>query len=430
MQACVTFPANGRAWVRWALDPVHGLIDGLTWSWREGVVTQVEPSSAPPRDLDSRMQFNDHILTPGLLNAHCHLDYSYLAGVLPAGVGFVPWLRAMIGARREAPPGPNHPGTQAVPAAIDALIDGGCTEVWDIDSFGWGRSQLRRHALASIHFLEWMAINPATWQADWQSWLDQHLDLVKAHPDLISRLGCSPHASYTVCHEAQTACARWLEQHDVPLAIHLAESVEEQQLLTQGTGGLADLFREVSSTPERSDALQGKGAFERSEQAGLLRPGTLAIHGNQPEPEDFSRLAESGAAVVFCPASHAFFGYPDFPLDKYDTAQVPIILGSDSLASSRSLSMRHAVELFAQRASTWSPGKILASATGANLKGKVWWSGRGTLAPSSHARWALWKPKSLPCTSTLDSVWQAWLEPNTRLAASSATVNYTSVAES
>jgi len=247
--------AHGRLWARWGLDPVTGAMDGAWAEWRAGHWTRVEPARRPPSDIDPERCFSDGLLTPGLLNAHVHLDYSYLLGRLPGGAGIVPWLRAMIAARRAFVPAADAQSADAAcRAALRGALAAGATTFWDIDSLGWGRAALMDSGVPSISFKEWIAPSRRRWQEAWEAFQATQANPGVApsspsHPPVGPTPGLSPHAPWTVCPEGLRALADLAAQRRLPLAIHLAESSEERELLVEGRGALRDLLAELGDDP-------------------------------------------------------------------------------------------------------------------------------------------------------------------------------------
>jgi cytosine/adenosine deaminase-related metal-dependent hydrolase len=413
------------------MDPKLGVLDGVVIEWREGRFTRVEQAARPPADYPAEICFPDHLLTPGLLNAHAHLDYSFLKGVLPRGRGFAVWLRAMIEARRSlqtAQGGMNEESiSQACRRAIGEMIEDGVTEVWDISSPGWAEGELKASGMRAISFREWLAPNRSRWEAQWASWRE---DFESRWPDPEAwddgnvRPGVSAHAPYTLCPAALEASARWARQRGLPMAIHLAESPEENELLMAGRGALRDLLLEVSAVDPGLELGIGRSAIQRAVEAGVVGLETLAVHCNLPSPGEARVLAESGATVVFCPRSHAFFGYPPYPLEIYREAGVRLTLGTDSLASNDGLSIRDEARALTALAQNWRPLEILACATGALIEKRSALGGRGRLAQEAAAQWALWRLEEVPGKATPERMVELWLSIITRLEASSANLEY------
>ena len=409
-------PSHGSLWARWALDPALGVLDGVTLEWRGGRIHRLEAVSRPPADLPPGAIFDRHLLTPGLLNAHTHLDYAYMKGMLPRGEGFVPWLRGMIAERRAFADPPR--AIEACRRAVADCVAGGVTELWDISSFGWALPALARSSLAGLCFQEWIAMEPARWQDPWAAW---PADFARrcAEAGLSAERwgwGLSPHTVYTVCPPALAAAARWAREEGLPCAIHLAESSEERDLLVEGRGALFDLFSAMMPLDPHAALGVGLSSIARVRAAGALGPRTLAIHCNLPEPGEARALAESGAVVVFCPRSHAYFGYPPYPLEAYRQAGVRLALGTDSLASNDSLSIRAEMRRLGELAPMWSPLELLACASGAALGQAAPFGGRGLLQPGRPARWALWTLAQSFDQAPAERLLEALLSERTTLA--------------
>lgn len=418
---------NGCLWARFGLDPKGGLIQGVRVEWREGLFSRVEPCPTPPREFPPDAIFKEHLVTPGLLNAHTHLEYSFLQDQLPTGEGFVPWLRAMIAARRALTPEQEPALRKAARQAINGLIGDGVTEVWDVSTYGWAADEIADSRLKAIVFEEWMAPRREDWESRWKKWsADFEARQARRPAGFTEQVkgGVAPHTPFTVCPPALEAVARWGRRRALPLAIHLAESPEERALLMEGDGGMSALLSEALQANPAEILGTGASAIGRAKAAGLLAPGTLAIHCNLPEPGEAKELAESGAGVVFCPGSHEFFGYPPYPLAEYREAGVRLLLGTDSLASNGRLSIRDEARRLAELAGEWNPLDILACATGSRLEGvpALVGRGRGRLLRGLPAQWALWQLGSLPATPSPESLLEAWLDEATQLETSSAII--------
>ncbi len=407
----------GALWARYGLD-AEGWRDGVLLRWRDGIVVACSPAPRPPADVDPAWRFESHLLTPGLLNAHCHLDYSLLRGRLSGAAGFAAWLRQILAARRGLDDSAAEPARAAAAAALDELIHDGVTEIWDVASFGWAIPLLRARNVPAIIFREWIAPDPAR-AAAFDAWANATF----TESDPAPTDGISPHAPYSVCAEGLRRADAWARRHARPVAIHLAESPEERELLLAGTGALWKLLSEIAGRDVAHTLGRGNSPIARAEEAGLIRPDTLAIHANLPEPGEPERLARAGCRVVFCPRSHAFFGYPRYPLKTWRAAGVGLALGTDSLASNDRLSIRAEARSLVAAHGWLRPADALACATGAWLGAAPPFGGRGRFTPGAPAHWALWKiappPASLPADRCADDLASQWLHGSAPLAASS-----------
>jgi cytosine/adenosine deaminase-related metal-dependent hydrolase len=148
--------------------------------------------------------------------------------------------------------------------------------------------------------------------------------LITLHP--------SPHSVHALYPEVLKKL--FSQDHDL-FSIHLGESEAEQKYFAEGKGPLADLIQERGS-PIAPSAPSALLALERE---GFLDERVLAVHGNYFTEEELKLCAKRGVAIVHCSLSHQYFGHRSFPLEQAKKYGVSLALGTDSLASARSLSM-------------------------------------------------------------------------------------------
>ena len=139
-------------------------------------------------------------------------------------------------------------------------------------------------------------------------------------------------------------------EHEMPLAMHLAESREEIEFLRDGRGPFRELLEsrggwDPTARPRGARPLDELRVLSRAHRA-------LVVHGNYLDDEeiDFLGRQRRQMAVVYCPRTHAWFGHARYPLEKLLAAGAIVALGTDSRASSPDLSllaeMRHVAREF------------------------------------------------------------------------------------
>jgi cytosine/adenosine deaminase-related metal-dependent hydrolase len=300
-----------------------------------GVITAIEPARRSSWNED----LGDVALLPGCVNAHTHLEFSTLDAPLGyAGISFPHWIREVIQWRRTV---------QSTSSTLDAKT-----------AIRQGISESRRHGVTAVgdiatdpavaRFLNEMSVPGVTFFELLGLAGDQTERLLNAAAHFVSGLGehktsqlraISPHSPYTINLDCLSRLVALSADAGVPLAMHLAESQEELDLLAHQSGALVEL-------------LEGLGAwhpqlFRRGlSPADYLRVLSQAhraavIHGNyfdSPEIEFLARHRHH-MSVVYCPRTHAFFGHPPYPLRKLTAAGVVVALGTDSRASNPDLSI-------------------------------------------------------------------------------------------
>ena len=350
----------------------------VVWLGRPG--DPGEPQ-APVRDL------GPGVLLPGLVNAHCHLELSHLAGTLPAsGAGFVPWVEGVVASRDR------HTDAEvaaAVDAAIAGLEAGGTVAIGDVSNTLGHLDRLRASSLSAVVFLELLAWDPEKASAT-LAWAEGLLRARAAtlRPGLELRLGA--HAPHSVSPEL----LQLLAERGGPGALHLAESPEEAQFLAAGDGPwLAFLasrgLGHVAFSPAR------KSPVRYADSLGLLHPRLVAAHAVQVDAADRRVLAERGVHVVLCPRSNASLGVGKADVPALLAAGVRLALGSDSLASAPSLDVLDDATLLHRQFPALEPGAILRMATrgGAEALG---FSELGAIAPGRRSALAYAPAASAP----------------------------------
>ena len=267
------------------------------------------------------VDLGDAVVTPGLVNAHAHLELSGLAGQLPRGPDFRAWvtrlmeLRARRSARR----------LQAdARAGADAALATGTTCLADVDSVGASERGLVGHALRCVLFREVLdAQDPTRTAAALRR-------VARSLPRRARRLeGLAPHAPFTVSPALFEGLGAVARRRGLPVSMHWSETEQEVHWLESGEGPYTAW---LGPSPRRS-------GLDLLEAAGLLRAPLALVHANFPRPGELARVARAGAVIVHCPRSHAWFERPAFPLARALRAGVPVALGTDSLASNDDLDL-------------------------------------------------------------------------------------------
>ena len=121
-------------------------------------------------------------------------------------------------------------------------------------------------------------------------------------------------------------------------APHFCETEDEESFTCHGTGPLADYLKHLGIWDESIPA-PGVRPIDLFDRAGLLHERTLLAHANYVTDEDITRIARSGASVVYCPRTHAAFRHAPHRFRQMRDAGINVAVGTDSLASNSDLSI-------------------------------------------------------------------------------------------
>jgi aminodeoxyfutalosine deaminase len=339
---------------RYVLPICGPAIAGGVVVFRGGEIVSVgsETHGAPVEDL------GDVVLLPGFVNAHTHLEFSDLAAPLgTAGTILPDWIREVIGHRRGGTAG----GEVALAAGLAESLAAGSTTLGEIATIDW-RLAAGIPAVRPTTMMFHEAIGPTLPRAQAASAAaEEFLKAATQVPDVLPAL--SPHAPYTVHPRLLESLVELSRRYRVPLAMHLAESREELELLNLGSGPFREMLEAVDAWDPAEDArlscvLDYLTELARSERA-------LVIHGNYLDDEEIAFLGEhaQNMAVVYCARTHQFFDHEPYPLTELLAAGVTMALGTDSRASNPDLSLLEEARCLARHHPGVNPARILEIAT-------------------------------------------------------------------
>ena len=308
------------------------------------------------------LDLGDVIVLPGLVNAHCHLDYTDMAGELPPPKTFTDWIAAITAAKADWS---YSDYARSWLHGAHQLLKNGTTTVGDIEAMPdllpevWESTPLR-----VISFLEMTGIKSRRAPKDILREAIVKIESLK-HPH--HRAALSPHAPYSTRAELLRLTARISRQRKIPTSIHVAESLQESEMFLHARGRMHDWL--ARNERDNSDCGLGSPVAHLARNQ-LLGENVLAIHVNYLARGDATLLAKNKTHVVHCPRSHDYFKHQPFERERLVKAGVNVCLGTDSLATTRKtgknkpeLDMFTEMRTLADDDKSLSPEEILQMAT-------------------------------------------------------------------
>jgi len=285
-------------------------------------------------------------LVPGLVNAHTHLELSWLAGAVPGGAGVIAWTRRLMEKMTASRADEDARFAAAVEAARAARALG-TAALGDVGNGILGWRAMAHAGLLGLFFHELVGsrerrTGDALGDAAAERARVPAPELAGDPPSIPAVP--APHAPYSVGPELIRRIFATAAAAGLPTTIHLAEDPDEVALLASGSGGWPDVLRVMGVDPgERTPGLgpcaylAGLGALAARD--GSAAPPPLLVHMVCAGPDDRRRAREAGATVVLCPRSNLHIGgrLPDVAALIDDG--VALALGTDSLASVPDLSL-------------------------------------------------------------------------------------------
>jgi 5-methylthioadenosine/S-adenosylhomocysteine deaminase len=309
----------------------------------DGRIAAVGPAaSVPTPEAAESLDFPEAVLLPGLVNTHTHLELTGLEQTAH-DLDFRRWILSIRRLKQSRRP------EEFLAAARHGLQEcwaGGVTTIADTGDSGAVLEALAERSGSGIVYHEVFGPHPAQLDESFAN-LTRRIGELSRLAGARVRLGVSPHAPYTVSGPLYSRVARWARDNAFPLAVHLAESLAESELVTTGTGPFAaaweargiPLLDDPSHRPAGRPVVRPSTPVAWLDCLDVLQPGTLCIHAIHLSREDIGVLAERDAAIAHCPVSNAAHGHGAAPLAALRRAGIRLGLGTDSVASVGSLDL-------------------------------------------------------------------------------------------
>ncbi|HNR92320.1 MAG TPA: TRZ/ATZ family hydrolase [Dokdonella sp.] len=279
-----------------------------------------------------RVELGEHVLMPGLVNAHVHNPMTLMRG-LADDLPLMRWLKEHVWPAEARVLGPEFV-RDGIELAIAEMIRGGttcCNENYffpDVQAATYRRHGFR--AMVGLPVIEF----PTPWAASPDEYFDKGLAV---HDDLRgdALIGTSfaPHAPYTVSDASFERIALLSDQLDLPVHLHLHETADE----------VADSLRDHGVRP-----------FARIKRLGLVNERLIAVHMTQLTGSEIADCATHGVSVVHNVESNLKLVSGLCPAEALLRAGVNLAIGTDGCASNNDL------DLFGEMRTAALVGKIVA----------------------------------------------------------------------
>ena len=326
-----------------------------------------------PYALVPDIDFGDAVITPGFINAHCHLELEFCQNEAHYQGSFVDWLQHIRDLKGSHP---DHASLRPT-ESLQAMAAAGCTTVLDHHTIDLDWDHIEQQGLRYVPFKEFFQVG------------NQPPNRAEMRKSV--RLGYAPHSPYTAGLAMAQACRELSDEAGLPMSVHLSEFRGEINFIREGRDD------EIIELLKRAKAYDitwqgtGKSPIRHYADEGLLDGPTYVVHCNYLEQGNLDILASLKPTVVFCPRSHGYFKHDPHPLVEYLAAGVPLALGTDSLASNDALSPLYEASLVLEKYPQVSIEELFSAITTSALAPLGWQDRLGRLMPGCLADFAVFK---------------------------------------
>jgi aminodeoxyfutalosine deaminase len=326
--------------------PIAG---GVVSVERDAIAGVGEYDGGPVEDL------GNVAVLPGLVNAHTHLELSWMRGQVPPSSSMPAWAASLMALRRTVSQEPADP----IAGAIAEARTSGTSLVGDVTNTFATYEPLLDSQLSAALFRELLGFSAPDPDAAVAAARQQIAELT---PVGWLRPSIAPHAPYSVSPALLRAIAAADASAGTPVSIHLGESAQEIEFLRSGTGEWRALLESLGAW-NPSWTPPACGPVEYLDRQGLVSGRLLAVHGVRFDDDDISRLRAAGATIVTCPRSNRWTGAGEPPIERFYASGVRVAIGTDSLASVDDLNLFTEMAEVRRLARTVPASRILRSAT-------------------------------------------------------------------
>jgi aminodeoxyfutalosine deaminase len=293
-------------------------------------------------------------ITPGFINAHCHLELSHLKDKIGRGTGLPRFGRAVITMRNDF-----HP-EEIVEHMKDAdrqMWNNGIVAVGDISNTNLSIPVKKESRIVYHNFIELIGLDP------------KYSDVVfNKGLELLSEfnangLGASlaPHAPYSVSRELVKRISEFNSHRNLPLSMHNQESTEETLFMTGKKSAFHELYNFLNIDVSWFKGYDSTGLQNYMNELSPAK--TILVHNTFSTAVDIKNTGEKKINWCFCPTANQYIenAIPDFNLFSNETDR--ICLGTDSLASNTALDVINEANIVLKNTATFKIENILQALT-------------------------------------------------------------------
>jgi aminodeoxyfutalosine deaminase len=320
-----------------------------------GKFTEVSARYSDQKIID----LGEQVLLPGLINAHCHLDYTCLRGKIPRQKSFTNWIRAINTEKSKLSP---QDYVASINEGFAEAKQFGTTTIANLTAFPELIRQLPDAPIRTWWFAELIDVR-------FPNRTKELVDSAIGSLKFARNYGLAPHALFTASKNLYQRCEQ--AGKDVLLTTHLAESRGEMEMFRDASGSLYKFMKSIGRDMDDCGHQTPLGLFVGAPNASPARTGRalpkrwIIAHLNELTESDFELLekVKTKFHVVHSPRSHDYFGHSPFQFERLRRLGFNICLGTDSLASNESLSLFAEMRAFQRSEPEVSPEKIFEMLT-------------------------------------------------------------------
>ena len=276
------------------------------------------------------IQSFEGILSPGLINAHCHLELSHMKGMIPAHTGLQEFVKQIVALRKVE----EHNVEDAIIAAENEMYDNGIVAVGDICNTLDTLTIKQKHKLAYYSFVELYDLDPT--RADDK--INAGLKMQEAFEQNCIRASLVPHAPYSVSFNLWKLLSNHFGAHTI--SMHNQETIDENEFFEKKSGSFLAMYERTKVSLDFFEAT-GLSSLQSVLPYFKKAASSILVHNSFTSASDIKAVQKEmpNSFWCLCPNANQYIEQTMPPIELLRANGAEIVIGTDSYASNWSLNI-------------------------------------------------------------------------------------------
>ena len=281
-------------------------------------------------DAGDEVQNFEGILSPGFINAHCHLELSHMKGMIPAHTGLQEFVKQIVGLRKVE----DTIIQEAIRSAEDEMYNNGIVAVGDICNTLDTLTIKQKHKLAYYSFVELYDLDPT--RSDDK--INAGLKIQEAFEQNCVRASLVPHAPYSVSFNLWKLLSNYFGAHTITM--HNQETIDENEFFEKKLGSFLGMYER---TKVSLDFFEATGLSSLQSVLPYLKKAarSILVHNSFTSASDIKAVQKEmpNSFWCLCPNANQYIEQTMPPIELLRASGAEIVIGTDSYASNWSLNI-------------------------------------------------------------------------------------------
>ena len=281
-------------------------------------------------DAGDEVQNFEGILSPGFINAHCHLELSHMKGMIPAHSGLQEFVKQIVGLRKVE----DGIIQEAIRSAEDEMYNNGIVAVGDICNTLDTLSIKQKHKLAYYSFVELYDLDPT--RSDDK--INAGLKIQEAFEQNCVRASLVPHAPYSVSFNLWKLLSNYFGAHTITM--HNQETIDENEFFEKKSGSFLGMYERTKVSLDFFEAT-GLSSLQSVLPYFKKAARSILVHNSFTSKDDIKAVQKEmpNSFWCLCPNANQYIEQTMPPIELLRASGAEIVIGTDSYASNWSLNI-------------------------------------------------------------------------------------------